>query len=368
MEKTKKKIAIIGCKGLPAYGGLERATEEILKYLDSKYDFTIYEIDSHKEKDKPTSVKYNSILFKGNKSKRFNTFVYYIKSALHAIFVGKYDIVHLHHLYSGFICPILRIKYKVIGTVRGIVPVFDNKWNVFDSLLFKTFEIIFLNFSSIVVSVSKPQIEYLKKRTPKNIHYVPNGININEYQTLETINQSGYLLFSAARIISIKGCHTLLNALHHIKYEGKTVIIGDLDHVKKYKSEIKNLAVGLNVEFIKLIKSKKKLLSYIKNSRLFIFPSLIEGMSNMLLEAASMKTPIICSNIPSNQAIFSDKEVLYFEVGNHIDLADKINWANNNYNQMLIRAENAYKKLEKEFTWEIVSEKYARLYEKLLSE
>ncbi len=43
----KKKIAVIGLKGLPAFGGTANGGENIIEQLSDKYDFTVYSILSH---------------------------------------------------------------------------------------------------------------------------------------------------------------------------------------------------------------------------------------------------------------------------------------------------------------------------------
>ena len=366
MVKRKKRIAIIGAKRLPASGGAERGTEEILKYLHMKYDFTVYQVGANKNKNDLDHLAINEVIFKGSRLKRINTLLYYLKSMFHAMYFGNYDLVHVRHLYSGFIVPFLRIKYRILGTAHGIIPSNDNKWNNIDKWFFKIFEKLFLKYSSTIVSVSKPQISYLGNFTNKKIHYIPNGINIIEQITHKKIKYQDFILFSAARIISLKGCHVFINALKEINYSGKVIIIGDLDQVKKYKKEINNLSVGLDIDFLGLINKKSVLLNYLKKSKLFIFPSFIEGMSNMLLEAASMQVPIICSDISSNKAIFNRNEVLYFKVGDHLDLSIKIEWALLNYNKMIKNSKEAYLKLEKEFTWKNISHEYTALYEKNL--
>jgi glycosyltransferase involved in cell wall biosynthesis len=366
MDKRKKRIAIIGAKRLPASGGAERGTEEILKYLHTKYDFTVYQVGANKNKNDLDHLAINEVIFKGSRFKRINTLLYYLKAMFHAIFFSNYDLVHVRHLYSGFIVPFLRIRYRVLGTAHGIIPSNDNKWNNLDKWFFRIFEKLFLKFSNSIVSVSKPQISYLEKFTNKKIHYIPNGINIIEQVTNKKNKYQDYILFAAARIISLKGCHVFINALREINYSGKVIIIGDLDQVKKYKKEINNLSMGLDVDFLGLINKKSELLNYLKQAKLFIFPSFIEGMSNMLLEAASMQVPIICSDIPSNKAIFNKDKVLYFKAGDHLDLSIKIEWALLNYNQMMKNSKEAFLKLKKEFTWDKISNEYVTLYEQNL--
>lgn len=368
MQKNNKpKIAIIGVKGLPAMGGAARANEAMVKYLAEEYEITVYEVSTHKS-HVSDQLNYTSVLFKGSKLKRLNTFLYYLKSCLHSLFIGSYDIVHTQHLYSGFIVPFLRLRFKVVNTVRGIIPPDDNKWNPIDKLFFKLFEKISLNFANISVSVSYPQIPYLKQLTNKNIIYIPNGVDVDQ-SLLEKRNEikKEFMVFSAARIIKLKGCHTFLKAFDKISYHGKIKIIGSLDHVTDYKNYILTLAKDLDVEFTGLIANKEKLFNELLTAKYFVFPSTKEGLSNMLLEVASLNIPIICSDIEENKAVFSENEVLFFKTEDHKDLAEKILFAENNQTDMESRALRALVRLKKDYRWENISQEYAKLYNKLIS-
>ena len=107
-------------------------------------------------------------------------------------------------------------------------------------------------------------------------------------------------------------------------------------------------------------------MSYLKKAKLFIFPSIIEAMSNMLLEAVSVKTPIICSDILENKAVFDKNEILFFSSEDSDDLTEKIKWALQNPVNMKLRAEKAYKRLVKNYNWSDIASQYDDLYQKLL--
>ena len=357
----KKKIGVLGLKGLPAYGGAARASECVIDRLKEKYDFTIYSIDTHTN----FSGYYNGyfqVIMKGFFGKRLNTLMYYIQSVLHILFWGKFDIIQVNHTSIGFIVPLLRLRFKVIGIARGIVPNDDNKWNIIDKLFFKFSCHLFFKFSNVTISVSEPHIKYFKTYTRNPILYIPNGVGIEPFKNEFDELKGEYLLFSAARIISLKGAHVFLDALNILNYKGKIIIVGSLNHVKGYKQTLLQKVGKLDIYFIDLVKHKNRLYSIIQNAKLFIFPSFNEGMSNILLEVAYLKTPLICSDIPENKSIFNNKEILFFKTGNSFDLAQKIKWALTNQIRMKINAKNAYIKVRKDYNWIKISAKYNKLY------
>lgn len=360
--KSKTKIAVFGVKGFPAFGGASGASENVVNILKEKYEYTIYSVGTHTDK-KGNYKGYYQKVFKGYKGKRINTFMYYVKSVLHALFVGNYDLVQVNHTSSGFIVPFLRLRYKVVATARGIIPKDDNKWTKIDKFLFDISAYLFFGFSNTVISVSNPHIQFFKKYTNKEILYIPNGIRIESEPNLN--NKQDYILFAAGRIISLKGGHTLLEALNIMDFKGKAIFVGSLDHTPKYKEELFSIGQSRDVEYAGLIKEKRELFDYIQKAKLFVFPSFNEGMSNMLLEVASLKTPLICSDIPENKAVFENTEVLYFNTGDSNDLASKIEWAYSNYTKMQDNAERAYLKLKSNYQWVDIAKSYDNIYKSI---
>ncbi len=362
MKIHKPRIAVIGLKGLPAFGGAATVGENIIDRLKDKYDFTVYAVSSH---TKLKTADYNGIrqiVLKEIKFKKLNTLIYYINSVIHVLFFETYDLLHIHHSDSAFLLPILRIKYKILVTTHGV----HNSGKIDKWKRFKWFfqgQIPFLRFANIVSCVSLKEKEWLKEKHHIDAVYIPNGVDI--YKASES--QKKYdIFFGAGRIMRDKGPHILLKALKKINFEGSIIIVGDLSQSPIYAEELKNLSSKLNVSFLGLIKIKKKLLSLIARSRFFIYPSMKEAMSIMLLEGASTGTPILCSDIRENRDIFSDNEVLFFKKNDCNDLAEKMIYAINNYSSMLIRANLAKEKILKNHNWSLIAKQYNELYGDLL--
>lgn len=361
--KPNPKIAVIGLKGLPAFGGAAAVGENITDQLKEQYDFTVYATSSHTDLKTGKYNSYKQIVFNKLPFKRLNTLYYYLISALHTLFFRKYDLVHLHHRDAAFILPLLRLKYKTIVTIHGFgTSDLSDKWNKY-RWFFEIQEKFFLKKADVIISVSKSDKSLIESKIKKTVFYVPNGIYLNSVNNIK----DDYLMFAAGRIVSFKRCDVFLFALNRINFKGKVLIAGDLEQsTTSYKNKILNISKGLNTVFLGLILDKKTLMDYYSKAKLFIFPSSTEAMSMVLLEAASTKTPIICSDILGNKNIFSDNEVLFFETDNVADLASKIKWAQTNIDLMQIKAKNAYKKLEAKYQWPVIASSYDIIYKKLI--
>lgn len=363
----KKKIAVIGLKGLPAFGGAATVGENIIEQLKDKYDFTVYLTASHTNLKTGNYNGYKQIVFKKFFFPQLNPLYYYVISALHSIISGKYDLVHLHHRDAGFIIPILRIKYKTILTIHGFGTTdLSDKWNRF-KMYYDIQEKYFVKKADIVTTMSLEDKNIIERRLNVNVKYIPNGIALKKSKkvTIKSSDESDYIMFAAGRIVSFKRCDVFLSALNKIQYKGRVVIVGDIEQSPQYKNKIIKLSERLNVTFTGLIHNKKLLMKYFANAKLFVFPSSREAMSMVLLEVASVKTPLICSSIPGNKDVFNDNEVLYFETDNVNDLAEKVEWALSNSKEMAKKADNAYQKLSRYYLWESISMEYKEIYNEL---
>ena len=82
----------------------------------------------------------------------------------------------------------------------------------------------------------------------------------------------------------------------------------------------------------------------------------------MLLEVGCMGTPMICSDIPQNKAVLTDREVLFFESKNVDDLMAKIEWAKQHPDKMKVLGDHCQSKILSEYLMENISQQYKDLY------
>jgi len=371
-----KRIAFFGIKYFPSQGGSSRIAENIAKELQWKYSITVYCYKNEHAKTHLENVR--AIQIPRIPLKEVGVFLYYFLCCLHILFSKKYDVIHVHKTDSAIFIPLLRLKAKVIATSQE-APYLRDKWNFLGKAYMRFMEQFFIYYSSIRTSVSNPLAKVYMQRYAKDVHYIPNGVNINTNLQIPPITdllrqhnireEEPFIFFAARRIMATKGCHTLLEALHLLDYKGKVVIAGQESHAKAYMRSINKLAEGLDVTFLGYIDNKDNLMGLIDRSHYFIFPSLTEGLSLMLLEVGCRgTTPIICSDIPENTEVFSSDEVLYFNANNSKDLAEKFSWAMKNNQEMQERSQRAKDRVVTEYSSSVVAKKYGTLYEKLLAE
>lgn len=362
----KKKVAVIGLKGLPSYVGAGTVGENIIEQLKDNFDFYVYSTSSHTTHKSGIINGVYQKVFKALPHKKLNGFWYYLISALHARYRGNYDMIHIHNSFAAFTVGILKKKYPIVLTTHGGFNVVD-KWKRYAWFWeYNTNKLV--RKADYLCCVSKDEKRKFHDRLNLDAHYIPNGINPVEKDSLPLIaSTEPYIFFGSGRVIRTKGLHDLLNALHKIHYKGKLIVAGDLDQIPKYKAEILDMVGELNVEFVGLIKEKELLFSYIANAKLFVYPSHIEAMSMMLLEAVAVDAPVLCSDIVANKDILNEDEALFFKTHDIDDLATKINWSLSNLDELKARSKKAKLKFLSEFNWEHIASQYEEIFKKVLN-
>lgn len=356
----------MGIKGLPARGGGERVAEAIIDAaLAHDFRVTLYAKKTYLQKESlPKNLE--AVPIPDLPGKHLSAFSFGLLSSLHALVRGKYDLIHLHYADFGYIVPLLRLRFKVLGTSHGAEYQRD-KWGRMAKRCFRLFEIPFVRLTNLCTSVSKALAEYYSIRYGKEVRYIPNGINPYQPQGSNGLGKYNlppeYILFCAGRIIPSKGCDLLLEANRRLGLEVPLVVIGDLEGDAAYRKHLLDLAEP-NVTFINFISSKDELFQLINNCRFFVFPSSYEAMSMILLEVASLKKGIVCSDIPENLEAIGVHAV-YFESGKVGSLQNQITYALAHPAEMEMLAEAAHHWVMQHRQWQEITRAYLDLYESL---
>jgi glycosyltransferase involved in cell wall biosynthesis len=375
------KIAYIGIKGLPSKGGAERVVEAIVRRLAAKHDLRVYCSKHYTAPEaRIPGVKLIRLPCFTGKYTHMTSFDFL--AAWHAVLHGDYDLIHLHCIEASFVLPILRSKYKVITTAHGrhnASPVMNrdgvpDKWGTIPTAIMNLMEIPYAVLSSAMTSVSETNASELSNRFHKPVRFIPNGVDREPDVDLEAarailnrykIEEGSYLFFATSRVLRSKGGLLLQQALEGLPTDYRLIMVGDqINGVSNTKN--RNPNTRQESIYLPFIGDKATLMGLLKLSRLFIFPSSREAMSMMLLEAASVGVPIVCSDIPGNVAILADR-ALYFSNQDVEDLQKKISWAIGHPEEMAILGERAQAQVKQKFLWDGIVNQYDRLYEEVNS-
>ncbi len=365
---SRPRIAVLGVKFFPSRGGVSRIVEDTLLELRSRYDLTLYcEREAGVEQ---TLEGVEIIQMPRIPLGPLGVFVYFALCALHVRWRGDADLVHVHKTDAAFVLPLLQGRFRCVATSHE-APYRRDKWSGFARAYFQTCERIFMAARARLTCISRPLSEEYEAKYQRPVDFVPNGVDLDPERNLagakELLEVHGvhgeFALFAARRIMSTKGCHTLLEAWQEVDPKLPLVIVGDADHLPAYTQKLKKLAADREVHFLGYVVDKGLMMGLVDRASLFVFPSENEGMSVMLLEVAALGTPMLCSRIPENTAVFDEHEVRYFEPKNADDLAKHLVAALAEPHEMKAVADAARARVVREYGRAAVAERWAEIYD-----
>ena len=202
-----------------------------------------------------------------------------------------------------------------------------------------------VNFSDAIFTVS----EFSKERIIKHLNckkrieivynaapsYLKEPFDGNKPQKTDQIIFVG-------NIKKHKGLKILLDAFElaqkkNSSFHSKLVIVGNADNFRTGDSEtierLQSLSnSGINIEFTGKVSNEQLKIIYAK-SKFLVQPSLYEGFGMPPLEAMTVGTQALISDIPVFKEIYASLPVTFFKAGDSADLSDKLILMNQKSNQ-----------------------------------
>ena len=143
----------------------------------------------------------------------------------------------------------------------------------------------------------------------------------------------------------------------------KLILIGH----GNYLNILRNIAINLNIEkkikFLGWIKNTKK---YYLSSKIFVFPSLYEGLPNALIDSVNYNLPSISSRCSGSDDILGNSYENFIGENNYNQLSKKMIKIHNNYSRSLNQLKKIKKKLNR-FLIKHQSLKYLNYCNKILN-
>jgi glycosyltransferase involved in cell wall biosynthesis len=216
-----------------------------------------------------------------------------------------------------------------------------------------------------LIMCSEGQVKYFKEEYGRDCVCIPGAVNLpdlddpceSDILSRFDLESRKFFLFMG-RIVQDKNPDYLIQAFMASRHEGyKLVVAGGNDAMPDYVGSLHTMARGCDdIVFTGPVygNDKEQLL---RNAYCFCLPSTIEGLSIVLMEAASYKLPVIASDIEANRE-FLDEAAVYVRPENKNDLIEAIEHAIAEPALMRGFVEINYKKILEKYTWNIVAKKY----------
>lgn len=180
-----------------------------------------------------------------------------------------------------------------------------------------------------VVSVSKGIQSHLKTKKGINSVYIPNPLD-NEYISIkaEAFSVTDHYIIAVGRLLNdVKQYDVLIDAyaISNLKAKGIGLkILGDGPDYYNLKEKISNLNLIGAVELLGFVENPYP---YIKNAKFLCLTSKFEGLPVVILEALSLKTPVVAFDCPSgpSEMIINNENGILVENQNTKGLVEALN-------------------------------------------
>ena len=247
-----------------------------------------------------------------------------------------YDVVHAWNLPSAFIMKRIKSKKKILS-VHGVyskqVEMLHSK---ITSRIVSSKENQILDWADVLTTDSKAVQSEYKKKLGKDFEYLPAPLDKTKFEKIPNVERNS----------------------KQIAYVGRDSFEKGVDILRKIESQING-----TVKFCTDLPWDETM-KILKASQILVVPSRAESIPQAIKEAFYLKVPVIATNVGGNPELVihqetgilvppEDPEKLLIAINNLLDNEE----ARRNF------ANNAFEFINKNFSWDVLLEKYTNLYE-----
>lgn len=359
------KIVFIGGRGIHILGGIENYMLNLTRELTKLgHECIVWCESDHREVEMLDGVKV--IYHPGPKSNLICKPWCGLKSTLRTVFGERHvSVIHYNAWPPSMWCWIPRMC-GIPSLMEGHGLEWQrSKYTPRSQKIMRFMEKVTAKMNHHLIMCSEGQVKYFKEEYGRDSVCIPGAVNLpnletpcsSDILTRYDLEPRKYFLFMG-RIVQDKNPDYLIKAFMKCKHEGyKLVIAGGNDAMPDYVAGLHKIAEGYpDVVFTGPVygEDKEQLL---RNAYCFCLPSTIEGLSIVMMEAASYKLPTIASDIDANREFLGD-DAVYVRPENVDDLVKSIEFAIAEPEQMMKFMDINYKKILEKYTWDKVALKY----------
>lgn len=356
------KLGIIGTVGVPAkYGGFETLVHHLVLQLNKDFDMTVYNSKkAYKESERTKKWNGANMVYMPFKANGFHSIFYDLFSLLHA--VRRNDFILVLGVSAGLFFPLFKMFFntKIIINIDGLEwrrP----KWNWFAKMFLLLSEMVACKFADEIVTDNRILKEYVKIRYSRESALIEYGADHTQRQPISVEDRKQYdflnkkYAFKVARIEPENNIEMVLSAFSSIP-DLNLVLVGNWDASNYGKKLRKAFSTFDHLHLLDPIYETRSLDVLRSNAHIYIHGHSAGGTNPSLVEAMFLQMPILSYDVIFNR-VTTNNQAIYFN-----NAEDLLNILNDLENYPLFTvAENLKKVADKQYTWKIVSQNYAKV-------
>ncbi len=284
----------------------------------------------------------------------------------------KFDIIETSSFpYFPFFTCLLVSKIKKTPLITIWHQFFEDYWFTYfksaKAFLARKLEKVVYLLSKNNIAVSKKTKYDLKKIRNEYIEVIENGVSLREIENTPPSKEKSDLIF-VGRLIEGKNIELLINSISILKRNFKNIklyIIGEGPLKNHLQNKVKSMDLTKNIFFLGKLE-KKEIYSRIKSSKIFVFPSILEGFGIVVIEAFACGKPVIAVKHKWNAShtLISENENGLVSKNNSKSFATRILKILQNSSLRNKMSKNALQ-ISKAYDWDKKATELEELYKKI---
>jgi glycosyltransferase involved in cell wall biosynthesis len=379
--RRRLKVALVGSRGIPPrYGGAETFVYELSKRLKDSFDVYVSCENDRFGIDVFEGINRIHIWARHTPTMTIPV-IYDIIATLYLLKkIRDIDVIYYVAPDGAFASILAKLsRKKVIVNTDGIewkrllirmrfVPWYQKPIYLMTSIVMFISEFLACKIPDVTIADSLAIKKYLENRwRPRRVEYIAYGIRelpkTEEDRKIKILKRIGlernrYYL-TIGRIVAENNIHLEIEAFKKTKTDDKLVIVGPINPRDPYVKHLFRLREGdKRITFTGGIYDPETIYTLRSECKAYIHPYTVGGTNPSLLEQLQFDKPIIAYDVPFHREILKDKAI-YFKTKE--ELTKIIENLEKQNNITMTRA------ISHIFTWEWISHRYGKIFEKYLS-
>jgi glycosyltransferase involved in cell wall biosynthesis len=359
------KIAIVGTRGIPnRYGGFEQFAEKVSSTLiDRGHQVTVYCRKPFTSPDDVFDRRVQRVILPTVHLKHFDTWSSGLISTIHVAFSHN-DVVLLCNVANSPFAWIPRLFGKpVVLNVDGLDRR-RGKWNALGRTVLHACEWLSTFTPTRVVTDAESIHDYYRDRYAKDSTVIGYGSDMpeGELSVDEFHLQPGRYVLYVSRLEPENNPELVLAAWRKVRTDWPLVMVGDNHYDVGYLERLKRQADG-RVRFQGAIYGDGYW-ALQKHAGIFVFACEVGGVHPALIEAMASGNAVLYLGSPENNETAGDAAIRYSKSAD--DLAAKLQPLLDDPSVREQWATRAAARANQLYRWDVVAEKYQKLFEEVL--
>ncbi len=282
---------------------------------------------------------------------------------------NDYDLAHAFFGFpTGWLCYRNTKKLPYIISLRGSdVPGKHVRLKLDYKILGPVFKKIWKKAIALVACSQGLKARALQFLPSAQIEVIPNGVDLDKFYPVQTGKKTEVLrLITIGRLSVTKRVPLLIDAVSILYKEGyklKLTITGGGQMENQLKQIVSERNLSSIIDLTGRISADDMTLLYRKND-IFISASMLEGMSNAMLEAIASGLPIVSTRCEGLDELIVDNGIVV-EQPDAVSIAKAIKTIADD-EKKYIKMRTAARKQAEKFTWKSAANQYIKIYHKII--